>query len=233
MNKIFLQLGSNLGDRCENLLKATRLISEEIGSVISISNIYESTPWGVDNQRNFLNQVLCVQTKIDPFIILENALQIEKEMGRIRIEKWGERIIDIDILFIDEIHTVIGAGATSGGSMDASNLLKPSLSNGSLRCIGSTTYKEFNNTLKKETLLKIKYRRSADKGYEDLRNMILDIEDVDQLETLKNEIMMISKLNIETQKDELIKSVEQIEQSLKSINGTYDITNPLSKLKKE
>ena len=82
-------------------------------------------------------------------------------------------------------------------------------------------------------LLKIKYRRSADKGYEDLRNMILDIEDVNQLEALKNEITMISDLNIETQKDELIKSVEQIEQSLKSINGTYDITNPLSKLKKE
>ena len=97
----------------------------------------------------------------------------------------------------------------------------------------ASTYKEFNNTLKKETLLKIKYRRSADKGYEDLRNMILDIEDVNQLETLKNKIMMISKLNIETQKDELIKSVEQIEQSLKSINGTYDIINPLSKLKKE
>ena len=58
----------------------------------------------------------------------------------------------------------------------------------------ASTYKEFNNTLKKETLLKIKYRRSADKGYEDLRNMILDIEDVDQLETLKNEIMMISEI---------------------------------------
>ena len=55
MNKIFLQLGSNMGDRDENLLKATRLISEKIGSVISVSNIYESTPWGVDNQRNFLN----------------------------------------------------------------------------------------------------------------------------------------------------------------------------------
>ncbi len=51
------------------------------------------------------------------------------------------------ILFIDEIHTVIGAGATSGGSLDASNLLKPSLSNGSLRCIGSTTY--IKNPLKK------------------------------------------------------------------------------------
>ena len=54
------------------------------------------------------------------------------------------------ILFIDEIHTVIGAGATSGGSMDASNLLKPSLQNGALRCVGSTTYKEYRgHTLKK------------------------------------------------------------------------------------
>src|SRR6202167_675785 len=53
------------------------------------------------------------------------------------------------ILFIDEIHTVIGAGATSGGSMDASNLLKPALSDGSLRCIGSTTYKEYRNYFEK------------------------------------------------------------------------------------
>ncbi len=54
------------------------------------------------------------------------------------------------ILFIDEIHTVIGAGAVSGGSMDASNLLKPALSDGSLRCIGSTTYKEFRNHMEKD-----------------------------------------------------------------------------------
>ena len=54
------------------------------------------------------------------------------------------------ILFIDEIHTVIGAGAVSGGSMDASNLLKPALSDGSLRCIGSTTYKEFRNQMEKD-----------------------------------------------------------------------------------
>lgn len=54
------------------------------------------------------------------------------------------------ILFIDEIHTIIGAGATSGGSMDASNLLKPALSSGTLRCIGSTTYKEFRNHLEKD-----------------------------------------------------------------------------------
>jgi len=54
------------------------------------------------------------------------------------------------VLFIDEIHTVIGAGAVSGGSMDASNLLKPALSDGSLRCIGSTTYKEFRNHMEKD-----------------------------------------------------------------------------------
>ena len=54
------------------------------------------------------------------------------------------------ILFIDEIHTVIGAGATSGGAMDASNLLKPALQNGSLRCMGSTTYKEYRNHFEKD-----------------------------------------------------------------------------------
>lgn len=54
------------------------------------------------------------------------------------------------ILFIDEIHTIIGAGATSGGSMDASNLLKPALSSGGMRCIGSTTYKEFRNHMEKD-----------------------------------------------------------------------------------
>src|SRR5436305_9687227 len=57
------------------------------------------------------------------------------------------------ILFIDEIHTVIGAGATSGGAMDASNLLKPALSGGTIRCIGSTTYKEFRNHFEKDRAL--------------------------------------------------------------------------------
>ena len=63
------------------------------------------------------------------------------------------------ILFIDEIHTVIGAGSTSGGSMDASNLLKPSLSNGTLRCIGSTTYKEFKNYFEKDRALVRRFQK--------------------------------------------------------------------------
>ncbi len=63
------------------------------------------------------------------------------------------------ILFIDEIHTVIGAGATSGGAMDASNLLKPALASGTLRCIGSTTYKEFRNYFEKDRALVRRFQK--------------------------------------------------------------------------
>ena len=63
------------------------------------------------------------------------------------------------ILFIDEIHTVIGAGATSGGAMDASNLLKPALSNGTIRCIGSTTYKEYRNHFEKDRALVRRFQK--------------------------------------------------------------------------
>ncbi|WP_088562996.1 ATP-dependent Clp protease ATP-binding subunit ClpA [Arboricoccus pini] len=63
------------------------------------------------------------------------------------------------VLFIDEIHTVVGAGATSGGSLDASNILKPALANGSLRCIGSTTYKEFRNYFEKDRALVRRFQK--------------------------------------------------------------------------
>ncbi len=66
---------------------------------------------------------------------------------------------DNAVLFIDEIHTVIGAGATSGGSMDASNLLKPALANGSLRCIGSTTYKEYRSYFEKDRALVRRFQK--------------------------------------------------------------------------
>ncbi|MBC8339375.1 MAG: ATP-dependent Clp protease ATP-binding subunit ClpA [Alphaproteobacteria bacterium] len=67
--------------------------------------------------------------------------------------------MDHSILFIDEIHTVIGAGATSGGSMDASNILKPSLANGSLRCMGSTTYKEYRSYFEKDRALARRFQK--------------------------------------------------------------------------
>ena len=67
--------------------------------------------------------------------------------------------MDDAVLFIDEIHTIIGAGATSSGSMDASNLLKPALANGSIRCIGSTTYKEYRNYFEKDRALVRRFQK--------------------------------------------------------------------------
>lgn len=67
--------------------------------------------------------------------------------------------IEESVLFIDEIHTIIGAGATSGGAMDASNLLKPALSNGTLRCVGSTTYKEYRNHFEKDRALVRRFQK--------------------------------------------------------------------------
>ena len=64
-----------------------------------------------------------------------------------------------NILFIDELHTVIGAGATSGGSIDASNILKPALANGSLRCIGSTTYTEYRKYFEKDSALVRRFQK--------------------------------------------------------------------------
>ena len=108
MNQVYLQLGSNLGAR-ENFLQTARdFISEELGLIEEISKIYESTPWGVDGQGCFLNQVLLLSTSIGPHDLLKLILTIEKKIGRIRIEKWGERVIDIDILLYnnDIIETI-------------------------------------------------------------------------------------------------------------------------------
>ena len=95
------------------------------------------------------------------------------------------------------------------------------------------TYKKFNTVLKEEASLKMKYRRSADKGYEDLRDFVLDIEDVAKLQLLKNQFVSLSNLNVETQTEEALPLVQEIQEELKSINGTYNITESLSKLKKE
>ena len=102
MNRVYIQLGSNLGDREGYLKQSQVMLIDEIGLIIKKSRIYESSPWGVENQGSFLNQVLLLETDIKPFDLLDIILNIEKEMGRVRIEKWGERIIDIDILFYND-----------------------------------------------------------------------------------------------------------------------------------
>lgn len=106
MNKCYILLGSNLGDKKSNLLEARIHLEEKFGVIIECSSIYETEPWGRTEQDSFLNQVLSIMTKFDSLETLSNCLEIEKTMGRIRIEKWMERVIDIDILYFnDEIHT--------------------------------------------------------------------------------------------------------------------------------
>ena len=99
MNIVFLQLGSNLGDR-ELLLKdAITEIEDRVGNILECSKVYESTPWRVEGQENYLNQILKVKTILLADDVLLTVLDIEKQLGRVRIEKWGERLIDIDIIF--------------------------------------------------------------------------------------------------------------------------------------
>ena len=102
MNIVFLQLGSNLGERESLLQDAIIAIEGRIGKVVEKSKVYESTPWRVDGQENYLNQIVKVKTELLADDILSTILDIEKELGRIRLEKWGERLIDIDIIFYND-----------------------------------------------------------------------------------------------------------------------------------
>jgi 2-amino-4-hydroxy-6-hydroxymethyldihydropteridine diphosphokinase len=97
--KIFLLLGANLGDRVQTLNRAVDLIVKRIGPLTQQSSLYETAPWGVTDQPAYLNQVLAVDTKLEPQELLDQTQAIEQELGRVRFEKWGARVIDIDILF--------------------------------------------------------------------------------------------------------------------------------------
>ncbi|MDX1942411.1 MAG: 2-amino-4-hydroxy-6-hydroxymethyldihydropteridine diphosphokinase [Saprospiraceae bacterium] len=99
--RLFLGLGSNLGDRKQNLQRATEQVETHIGEILKASSIYETQAWGIENQPDFLNQVLEINTQFEPEKILEIVLIIEQNMGRERQIKWGERLIDIDILFYE------------------------------------------------------------------------------------------------------------------------------------
>ena len=105
MSTAHLLIGGNLGDRKENLLTAISLISEQCGPLTQSSSIYETEAWGITDQPSFLNQALEISTSLNARQLMRKILKIEKEMGRVRKEKLGPRIIDIDILlFEDEIH---------------------------------------------------------------------------------------------------------------------------------
>ena len=102
MNKAYLLLGGNIGDRLANFEMAKQLLEKQVGKIIRFSSIYETASWGNTDQPDFLNQVLLFETKLTAEQIIEQILSIENRLGRIRTEKNASRTIDIDILFFNE-----------------------------------------------------------------------------------------------------------------------------------
>lgn len=99
MIDVFLLLGSNLGNRNVFLNNAITYIARDIAPVVKESAVYETQSWGKTDLPDYLNQVIMLQTPLSAQDVLQRILKIEIEMGRKREEKWGSRIIDIDILF--------------------------------------------------------------------------------------------------------------------------------------
>jgi 2-amino-4-hydroxy-6-hydroxymethyldihydropteridine diphosphokinase len=105
MNTAYLLTGGNLGNREENLATALALLSETCGTIIAASALYETAAWGNTDQPAFLNQAIQLQTTLNAKQLIRRVLKAEKHMGRVRNEKYGPRIIDIDILlFNNEKH---------------------------------------------------------------------------------------------------------------------------------
>ena len=100
MEQVYLCLGGNVGDTRHYLKRAIELINSRIGAVVLESGTYRSEPWGLDCAQWFLNQVIMVETALEPGSVLKHCLQIEAELGRTRSGNGYEpRTIDIDIIF--------------------------------------------------------------------------------------------------------------------------------------
>jgi len=100
---VFIVLGSNLGNRKVNLEKAGLEIEKRLGIIKKSSSLYETQAWGKTDQPNFINQVLLVELNLPIENVLDCVLDIEQELGRKRVEKWGARIIDIDLLYAEDL----------------------------------------------------------------------------------------------------------------------------------
>jgi 2-amino-4-hydroxy-6-hydroxymethyldihydropteridine diphosphokinase len=100
----FLGLGSNLGDRAQNLQRAVDLLSAEPGvEVVGSSGVWETDPVGGPSQPDYLNAVVRVRTELAPHDLLTACLRTETALGRVRDVRWGPRTIDIDVLLIDAL----------------------------------------------------------------------------------------------------------------------------------
>lgn len=102
MNKAYLLLGSNEGDRHKWLSDALKQINERCGRVVLQSSIYQTAAWGIEEQPDFLNLAVMVETQLSAIELLGCVREIENNLGRQRKLKWGQRTLDIDILFYDD-----------------------------------------------------------------------------------------------------------------------------------
>ncbi|MEB3072622.1 2-amino-4-hydroxy-6-hydroxymethyldihydropteridine diphosphokinase [Parvimonas sp. C2] len=103
MSKVWIALGSNMGEGRKNLDLAIKMMNERGVLVEKVSNYIETEPYGYTEQDNFVNAVCIAETKLSPRELLETLLKIELDMGRVRIIKWGPRLIDLDILFYEDL----------------------------------------------------------------------------------------------------------------------------------
>ncbi len=94
-------LGGNIGEVSKTINNAILLIAKDCGTVISSSSVYQTAAWGNEDQPEFLNQVITIQTFLSPLTLLSSLQDIETKLGRERHEHWGARTIDIDILFLE------------------------------------------------------------------------------------------------------------------------------------
>lgn len=103
MNTAYLLTGGNMGNRLNNLQQAAEFIQQNCGKIVVSSSVYETEAWGKTDQPAFLNQALQIETDLSPDALMQTLLDIESRMGRIRTVKMGPRIIDLDILLINDL----------------------------------------------------------------------------------------------------------------------------------
>ena len=106
INRAYLSLGSNLGDKSANLNKAIELLKERAGEVLAVSSFYETAPDGFISENSFVNIALSLDTRLDVYVLLDVCEEIEKELGRTTKSvnlNYSDRLIDIDILYFNNM----------------------------------------------------------------------------------------------------------------------------------
>ena len=119
MAKVYISLGTNLGDKEQNLRTAVQKIEEQVGKVISLSAFYITAPWGFDSEHSFLNAAACVETELSPLEVLQKTQEIERELGRTHKSVGGvysDRLIDIDLLLYDDL--ILSVTSPSGAALN-------------------------------------------------------------------------------------------------------------------